>query len=357
MMPFVSSETTIYAACVATGCMAMLEIVRKVNEPVTKETLAFSDVSTKLAYKGYKTTAIRIHIQAVWSAFAFILVLAVILLSLALLGSNALEGLTMLLKPCMGWILGIITLVIVTKSSRPYRTALIIALSICLGYWTFHNPELKNSSWVMAPLLGGLFMVGPSLSLMLQGKALAHPEEKTNNWEVDSDVELKGALAGCVAGFLAGVGTSSLVALLALPEEEDYLALQTAADASNNFFAILGFVLIGSTRSGTVAAIAATGAAVSPYDGALYLSLILAGMLVGQRLIKGLVLLPTTNKLTPIVLIGTITLVIKSTGFTGLLVMGAAWQLSILAKSWKVPNQALLTTMMGPVMLYYLIGI
>jgi TctA family transporter len=192
---------------------------------------------------------------------------------------------------------------------------------------------------------------------MLQGKALAHPEEKTNNWEVDSDVELKGALAGCVAGFLAGVGTSSLVALLALPEEEDYLALQTAADASNNFFAILGFVLIGSTRSGTVAAIAATGAAVSPYDGALYLSLILAGMLVGQRLIKGLVLLPTTNKLTPIVLIGTITLVIKSTGFTGLLVMAAAWQLSILAKSWKVPNQALLTTMMGPVMLYYLIGI
>jgi hypothetical protein len=36
-------------------------------------------------------------------------------------------------------------------------------------------------------------------------------------------------------------------------------------------------------------------------------------------------------------------------GMTGLMIMGAAWMVSSLAKSWLTPNQALMMALMGPV--------
>jgi TctA family transporter len=339
--------------CTMVGCTAVLEILRKIKEPVTRESLAFADVATKLAYQGYTHAVIRIHTQAVWAGFSFVLLLGLALLGTALLGHNVLEAVVGLIKPFMAAILAAITLTIVLRSSKPFRTLLVVALATTLGYFTFNGP-LKNSSWVMTPLLSGLFMVGNAIALIKVRKPLVVPEEKENQWEVNSETEMKGAIVGTIAGLLAGLGTSSLVALMAPRDEEDYLAVQSAAEAANSMFAILGFVLIGSTRSGAVAAMASKVDALSPYDGLIFLSFILVGILVGQALVWKLTWIPQPRWLIPISLIGTIVGVYHAAGLVGLLVMLTAWQLSSLSKALKVPNQALLAALFGPVMLYYL---
>jgi TctA family transporter len=359
VLPLMGTEVAISAACVSIGCSSMLGILGTVKSPVTKETLMQSDVAVKLAHKGYLDAVVRIHTMSVWVAFCVVSVIAGVTVFSVVVGENLLWELSQLVKGVVPWILGFVLVGVVLRSSRPVRTALITLGGVYLGFWVFNGAGLRSNPWVMTPLLSGLFMVGSTLSLLFsRGEALVLPSDRVNHWEINPETEVKGALIGCITGFLAGIGTSSLVALVGgCGDEEDYLALQSAADAANNFFAVLAFVLIGSTRSGSAAAIATIANSVSAFDALIYLSLISAGLIIGEKLLRGLSsvgeILPK-RLLALVTLIGTVCLCYKTTGSVGLLVLVGAWLLGSQARAWHVPNQALLAVMIGPVMLYYL---
>ena len=251
----------------------------------------------------------------------------------------------------------------VFRAGFPFRTIIVCAFATLLGFITFNHPDLVSSEWSMVPLLSGLFMAPVAEGILNTKRVKAVPPPQENLWVVGGEHEVKGSLIGCLTGFLAGIGSSSLVALIRRreTEEEDYLATASAAEAGNAMFALLAFALIGSTRSGSAVALAQVAPEVDAIGALMAVGFLGIGVFGGHlllntvhhpyRVIIGLI---PQKLLALALLLGTLWLVFAYTGQLGITIFACAWILGGVARDWHTPNQALMTTLIGPVIIYYM---
>jgi len=364
VLPWLSlgSDGSIATAAMCVGMGSVLSILHAAYQPVSNDMLANSDVATKLAHMGFGQAVVRLHKDAVHQSAFMILFVGIIFVVLALLGLDAAGGINRIVKVVSPYVLGLVILITVGKSSRPIRTVVICLCAGLLGFMTFNIPAMVGSPWTMLPLLGGLFMA-PAAYGMMTSKASREPQaDRRNDWNDDTDASPTGAFLGMVTGFLAGVGTSSLVSLARHSDmdEEEMLLLGSAGDASNNMFALLSFTLIGSTRSGVAAAVAEAAPAVDVFGAMICLIVMMLGIWAGTAVLNRIhdpyrmVIRQVPQKIVAMGLFAwTVSTIWYTCGVSGLIVFVSAWLISSQAKKWFVPNQALMVSMIGPVLIYY----
>jgi TctA family transporter len=132
-------------------------------------------------------------------------------------------------------------------------TAVGFGAAALFGYTTLNHPSLSPDH-AIAPVLAGLF----GIPLMLQvlsdrhGRGLPQQFPVSKSIDVNTQLGLLGTCIGALTGFFAGLGTSSLVSLAAgsARNDEDYLLLASAGEASNDLMAIVLAVVAGLSRSG-----------------------------------------------------------------------------------------------------------
>jgi TctA family transporter len=359
LMAWSGGDTALVAGGVYVGASSLLAILHATYHPVAKSQLASADAPAKLAYVGFGATAVKAHQQACLSSMVAVVMLCGVALLTSLVGADLLGGTVSLLKPVSPpLILGVLGL-IVYKAGRPVRTVLIMVAGAALGFTSF---QTVDSAAVMIALLGGLFTVPAALALITEPEGDPLPKDlpypisvrPVTNWD------LKGALVGMATGFLAGVGTGSLVSLLRKDggDTVNYVRLSAAADMGNNVFALLLFASAGSTRSGVAAAMADAGGLTDGWSMLMLTVALIVGTLFGSAWLTKLaprykvwaMKIPVrwlgVALLT--ILVGT---VVHEMGARGLTLLVAASALSSVAKSWRTPNQALLSTLIGPALI------
>lgn len=354
-----SPLTVLSAACVLVGASQMIGILQGCYQPVAKSLLAYADAATQMAYQGYGRHAVKLHLSASWTGYSLVLVLGFLLLIPEIDGNRALFSVAQLIRPLVPWVLGTVLLLTILRAQHKLGTLLITLGAIALGHTVFRT--LPQSDWSMTALLTGLFMAPGITALLGQPKALDLPEDQDNFYIPSPATDVKGSLLGILTGFLAGLGSTSLVALFRdkILDDEDVLVMGSAAEAGNACFAIAAFLLMGSTRSGT--AVAMSQATSTPDPMLVFLGLVLmgVGMLAGSWFVQrtelhfrhGMQKLPQ-KPLALCLFSGSIGLVAWHLGTIGLWVILAGWWLSRAAKRWQVPNQALLSALIGPVLIH-----
>ncbi len=357
------TDGALAAAAVSTGAGSLLHVLNVAYQPMSRRMIAGADVATKLAYQGYGPAVVRLHTQAVWMGFTGVCVLGALFILPQLLGHNSAQAFGRAIGAIAPWVLAAAIILTIVRADRKISTVMICGMAAAIGFVTFNCAGLAGNPWAMTPLLSGLFMAPIAASLLVKQKPLKMQADQDNIWETDPAIQTLGSLLGCLTGFLAGIGTSSVVALVRSDdmEDEDYLSLGAAADSANSMFALLAYCLIGSTRSGTAAALAEAAPQVDAIGSILCLGFIALGLLLGHNLVAALhgVYRFVIHKLPQRtfaagLLVMTTWLVITQTGASGLLIYIAAWLLSTQARAWYVPNQALLVSLTGPVLIYYL---
>jgi TctA family transporter len=356
------SDGSLAVAAVSIGVGCVLNILHVTYHPVSRSMLAHADVAAKMAYQGYGKAVVRLHSQSVWTSTLMVAIVTCVLVGSAMLGWDMAKGLNSVIKTLNPFILTLVVGLTVWKSKRKVRTALICICAGLLGFMAFNLPAVRGSEWTMLPLLGGLFMAPAAASLLFEAEGMKLPDEVENRWDEITGSDATGAVLGIITGFLAGVGTSSLVNLFREEsmDEEEMVQLGSAGETSNAMFALLAFTLIGTTRSGTAAAVANVAPSVDPLAALLCLALMVFGVMVGQRLLKVIHepykrLMWVINQKTLACILLTLTgiTVLSKTGLSGTIIFFAAWLLSSQAKKWYVPNQSLLVSLIGPVLIYY----
>lgn len=356
------SDGSLAVAAVSIGVGCVLNILHVTYHPVSRSMLAHADVAAKMAYQGYGKAVVRLHSQSVVTSTLLVSGVTVLLAGSAMLGWDMAKDLNGWIKTMNPLILSGVVLLTVLRSQRKVRTAIICACAGLLGFVAFNLPATRGSEWTMLPLLGGMFMAPAAASLLFEAEGMELPEEAENSWDEVTGSDSTGAILGIITGFLAGVGTSSLVNLFRESEmdEEEMIQLGSAGETSNAMFALLAFTLIGTTRSGTAAAVASVTPTVDPLAALLCLALMVFGVMVGQRILvwihepyKRFMWMINQKTLAMILLTLTGITVLSKTGLSGTIIFLCAWLLSDQAKKWYVPNQSLLVSLIGPVLIYY----
>lgn len=140
------------------------------------------------------------------------------------------------------------------KTSRvPALTGVGFVGSALFGYTTLNHPSL-DPDHAIAPVLAGLFGFPLLLRVFAERAQAGLPAQHplSDRIDVNTELGLLGAVIGGITGFFAGLGTSSLVSLAAdqARNDEDYLLLASAGEASNDLMAVLLALSAGLSRSG-----------------------------------------------------------------------------------------------------------
>lgn len=354
-------DMALAVAATLVGSCSMLHILHKAYHPVARSMLGGAEAATQLAYEGRGPAVVEAHRQAVITAAALVVAVGGLCSLVNLGGVNPLETMAGLVKPAMPWILLGVLALICLQSRRPVVTAIITLAAGLLGFMSFQLPALQGNHWAMAPLLGGLFALPASVALLTAPAAMALPEQRQGHWNEVPEIDITGSIIGMITGFLAGVGTGSLVTLFQPDDTIDRLALDSSADAANALFAMVAFSLMGTTRSGDAAALAAAAPDVDAIGALMCCGLLGVGVWVGGIWLKRLEApyrelvhsLPQRGLGLGLTVVH-LGLVVSMTGLAGVLIMLAGWAISAQARKWHVPNQALMATLIGPVLIYHL---
>lgn len=353
-----SGDGALLSGAVFVGASTVLTVLHATYHPVASSMLASADVPAKLAFHGFGRDVVQSWRYACISAVIVTLGLAGMLVVPELLGFKVTELMVGAIKPLTPLLLlGILGLV-VFRSGRPVMTFAVCALAGTVGFVAFN--VLRDAA--MTPLLGGLFGLPAALALM--GDHAGKPVENNGIWPVKPQVvsrdDVKGACLGMLTGLLAGVGTGSLVAAMRTEGMDPmrYVRLSASADMGNNIFALLLFALLGSTRSGVAAGVQASGSHGDPF-----LLLIIAvavtigawfGSVATARLEAGYMRMANAISMRTVGIVLTVVTLWgcwHAAGVGGIVLAGTAAALSSLAKTWRTPNQALLTALAGPALI------
>lgn len=365
-LPWLGGDTALLMAGSFIGTSAVLGILPAAFMPVAESELGRADVASQLAYAGQGRDVVETHHQAVREASRTVLGVGAVAAGLALLGADWLGGLAALIKPVTPLVLLGAVGITVVKATRPMRTLMASLICGVVGFVTFSAPGLRSSDWVMTPLLAGLFMVPSAWSLLRSGETVPMADDGVE-WlpePTKGEPAFLGALLGMLTGFLAGIGTGSLVALTRKETDSGslrYLAVQSAAGLANDCFALVAFALMGTTRSGTAAGLAMAGVNGDAVAALMLVGALAFGVIIGGRVLmrcwrsyRELAGVLPTRWVGAFLLVTGVALTVWKTGVPGLMVMGMAALASSQARKWAVPNQALLTALIGPVLVYQL---
>lgn len=361
LFPLLGADSALVAGGVSVGAGTVLSILHSTYHPVAKSMLAHADIAAKMAYDQRGASAIWVHRLACEQAMNLILLLGGFFVVAAFAGADWLP----MVAKALGWISPVVLVAIVftiaARAQRCWSTLLVMVLALLLGFIALHAPATKGQEWTLTALLGGLFTLPAGWSLWQAKKPQPVPASMLADEDIDDPdgSEMTGALVGVLTGFLAGVGTGSLVALLRRDEMPDtaYIGLASGAEMANGAWALVMMALLGSGRSGVAVAVGEAGVTVDPWGGLVLLAALLLGRMLGDRVIERLeepyrkIINFVPQRRMGQVLFGLAMLsLLWSGGLTAVVLALASWMLSSLAKSWKTPNQALLVCLIGPVL-------
>jgi TctA family transporter len=334
----------------------------KTFHPATAETIKSATPEQVMAYHGKGLHALYIQNEAVWLGVGVVLLLSLLTLPLARITSF--EG---IINGVMGaltipLIIGFLVLVI-WQAKHKVATLLTILCGTLLGFYTSNSPAMVNGN-SLAPLLAGGFSL-PALFMVFahQGKVKRFPAQqaykpryKKKAWSV------WGALAGVLTAMTAGMGSGGAVSVCAGHMAHDkYLSMHTASEAANHVFAVLLFFLIGTSHSGTGIALKQQLTEPSFAIGCLLLLALPISLAIGTAFswgianayVKVVTAIPQRTLALGVALL-TVTLLFAETSLTGVMVALAAATLGWTARKNFVPNQAMVSVLTGPVLVYKL---
>lgn len=361
----VSGPAGAVALVAAIGSGLISTNLAKTFHPVTSATVDSATPEQLMAYQGRGLKAVFIQNQAVWAGTLTVLALALIALPIRYLTGPSFEsGLDTLADVITLPLLILFVVLVVWQAKHRWATIAVIVLGTLLGFYTFNCAGLRGNPNVLAPLLGGGFAL-PALFMVVAtvGGVQPFPEQRATTSKLQPAPEqIWGALAGISTALTAGLGSGGAVSMFAdSVTHEKYLGMATASETANNTFAILLFVLVGSTHSG--AGVALKRQLQQPdlvTSLLLFVTLLLAvfaatqlSNFIARRYAYAVACLPQKGTAAFIACV-TLLLIYSETGTTGIAVALAAGALGWCAKINFVPNQAIVSVLTGPVLVYHL---
>lgn len=362
VFPLLGAESALVAGGVAVGAGTVLSILHSTYHPVAENLLAHADIAAKMAYDGRGKSAVWVHRLACEQALNLVILLGGFFGLVALAGANWLAGLIKLIDWVSPVVLLLILATIAIRAKRFWRTGLVMVLAGILGFVSMHAAATKGHEWSLAALLAGMFTLPAAWGLWKAKTPKLVPDSQPAVDEDDDPVgfEFTGGLLGVLTGFLAGVSTGSLVSLLRRDDMPDvhYIGLASGAEMANGAWALVMMALVGSSRSGVAVAAGEAGVAADPWIVFILLAALIVGFKLGDRIVdrwedgyRQRINSWNQRRMGKLLFAFAIGLVLFSGGWVGVVLMGTAWMLSSLAKTWKTPNQALLVALIGPVLL------
>jgi len=205
------------------------------------------------------------------------IIFSICFLFLILFLNYDLNGLYILFKPFIPFVLLLLIVITVIFSGNKIWSSIIIVLSGMLGFVVLYDkPPIEN---ILTPIFTGMFAI-PLLIENLKTSKLTHQIITFPEFDLS---HLKSAIAGTVGGFfrifLPAIGGASINFFLSkIIKENDiknFLVSQGSITLSNEVFSVLALLLIGKGRSGTAIAMKDLNINLN-YDIAIYM-LIIAG--------------------------------------------------------------------------------
>lgn len=266
-------------------------------------------------------------------------------------------------QPHMHLLLAGALLFLVAREKKKAATLGTVLLSGMLGLIALQSPA-ANTQYILLPLFSGLFGLSTILTSLYTGSVLP-PQQR--HQPVDSRMGMKGGWygfgAGLLAGFLPGIGSSQsafLIDELADMTTRDFVVALGGITTADLFLSILALHVIGNPRSGAAVAIQQVSRSITLYEILLVIGMAMIatgiGALLTQRLGRHAVTVVDRvpyrlllYAVTLFIVIGTYIL----TGSFGLLVLGTATALGVLAVANNVRRSYCMAVLIVPTILYY----
>lgn len=250
------------------------------------------------------------------------------------------------------------------KSHDTAGTALGFGLMALFGYACMHAPALTGGEHQMAVLMGAVFGVPITLSLLAErgdGAILRDQLPPSRGLLVSFQPGIFGAVLGCVCGFLAGLGAGSLVSMAesATDSDESYLLMASAGEAANDLLALLLIVLAGVGRSGEAVLLGRVAGRLDIMAGLLVFVAVAAGAYAGRLAVfkyehRYRQAIAGVNPVVPAAIV--LVLIIGQASLTGFVVASVAFLvsgtcISLWARERKLPVQVSFGALAIPVAL------
>lgn len=239
----------------------------------------------------------------------------------------------------------------------------VVVLSGLLGVLVLNSP-LANTQYVLFPLFAGMFGFSVVLPGLWRGSA-APPQGRSLPVRLGTTVTggARGFLAGLVAGFLPGIGSSQsalLVRAAGDTRQRDFLVTLGGITTADLFLSLVALYVIGKPRSG--AAVAMQQVLPAVHRGTLLqvvgMSLVGvgAGALVTRRLASraaGVVQAADHRQLLGAVAVFIAGGSVVLNGWFGLLILVTATGVGLLAAASAVRRSTCMAVLIVPTILYY----
>lgn len=218
---------------------------------VTDQTASLDPVY-RMVKEGKWVDAFTLTLFAVDAAWITISCIAGFVILTSCLGFNGAKGADTLFGALGLPIIVLWVCITCRNSKRWYITAIGFALTGLLGWICFHAQALTGGEYQLSPLLAGLFGLPIAITAWHEAPTGPIPDAHPIDIRFERSYAILGAFAGCMTGFLAGLGSGSLVAMAGeiTNTDEDYVLMSSAGNTTNELMALLLMLAAGMGRSG-----------------------------------------------------------------------------------------------------------
>lgn len=310
----------------------------------------------KMLLSGHGYDAVKLSVIGALGAGIF----TVILMPVLFLSVSPLYE---LIRPFIHFLLMGFSLIIIMTENTLKKKALAVFVFLFSGAVGLASLNLPmDNILLLFPILSGFFgistlilQINKKSSIPKQSKKEIYVSQKTLSGSV-----LKGSLGGVLAGFLPGVGSSQIAAVMSRDKnEKSFLVAIGAISVANIFLSILSLWLIGRPRSG--AAVVIDQLFTIGLNEVLFIaavSVLCTGLSVVLTLLvakKCLVLLEKTNysKCSAAIICFIAILTFAFTGFFGILLLATTAAFGVFVNLINVRRGAMMGVLILPTILFY----
>ena len=267
----------------------------------------------------------------------------------------------------MGYLLsGVMLYMIGREKGRRWKSLAAFLLAGCLGLLVFSIPHLKQP---LFPLLSGLF--GFSLLVVsLQQKAVIPPQDVNRPLTLERKHMVKAVSASTGMGFLAAFlpgfssGQAAIVAQNIVGEirDEGFLTLVGGINTANMLIPIATAYALDKSRNGAILVVNQLLNGIGFKEMMLFIgvAIIVGGMaailtLQLSKVFAGWIVKVNYARLIYGIIIFITVLTLYFDGIIGLIILGTATAIGLVASSWGVGKNHLMGCLILPVILYFVL--
>lgn len=287
--------------------------------------------------------------------------IAVVLLPILFVTVPILYG---VIQPLLPVLLGGVLALMLVRATGWIAPLIILVLAGALGVTVLHSPA-ANSQYILFPLFAGVFGLATILLALIDGVSI--PQQR-RSYPVDVPSSMRGGLhgflAGVIAGFLPGIGSSQsavLVDSVSPLSRRDFLIALGGITTADLFLSLLAVHVIGNPRSGVAVAIEQVAGTLTMQHLGMIVGLVMVAVGIGAittRVLGRPAVSVLSARRYRWLVIGVTCFVVAGTflltGWFGLLVLVTATALGISATLNDVPRSYCMAVLIVPTILTYL---